>query len=112
MKIDVRTEGEVCVLSLSGRFTGEEGSPDFRERVTELMDAGERLFLVNMANVPFMDSSGLTEIIACNRMLREHEGVIKLVLPEKLRALFSSVFLHEVFEIHDDLGEALSSFAD
>ena len=112
VRIEVHTHGEICVLQVSGRITHEPGETSFEDRFTEQMDAGERLFLLDMRRVPYMDSSGLAEIIACNRKLREHEGIIKLVLTEKLRGLFNTVFLHQVFEIFDDLDEALNSFSD
>ncbi len=98
-------------MGISGRFTREAENP-FQDRFTELMDAGERLFLLDMRNVPYMDSSGLAEIIACNRKLREHQGLIKLGLSRRLRDLFATVSLQQVFEIFEDPGEALSSFAD
>ena len=77
------------------------------------IDAGARKLIVNMARVPYMDSSGLGELISCYTTLQRLSGRVKLLhLSDRLQYLLAH---HEarshVFETFDSEPAAVSSFA-
>ncbi len=58
-----------------------------------------------------MDSTGLGELIACLKRVRERGGVIKLLKPtRRVYDVLQLTRLNEVFDIFDDERNALGSF--
>ena len=65
MKIDERTVGDVVILDLHGKILIGEGDDALREAVNRLADGGKTKILLNLADVPYVDSAGLGEIVRC-----------------------------------------------
>ena len=63
MNIIERTLNDVIVLDLEGNLALESNA-QFRKHVADIIDAGARKLIVNMARVKYMDSSGLGELIS------------------------------------------------
>jgi anti-sigma B factor antagonist len=111
MKIIERTLNDVTVLDLEGNLA-LEGNKQFRQRVASTIDAGARKLIVNMARVPYMDSSGLGELISCYTILQRMSGRIKLLhLSDRLQHLLVITKLTSVFETFDSEPAAIASFA-
>ena len=111
MKASVRSIGKVAVLDLSGKITIGEGDVVLREKVTELLDAGQRNILLNLEKVGYMDSAGIGELVACYKRAKEKDGLVKLLNPSgKVYDLLQLTKLEEVFETFNDEKEALVSF--
>lgn len=112
MKIEVRKAGKVSILDLSGKMVIGKGDRLLADKIHELLDAGERNFILNMEGVPWLDSGGIGEVVACYKRVRENDGQIKLEkLSGKAHDLFTMTALNRVFEIFNDEQEALGSFA-
>jgi anti-sigma B factor antagonist len=112
VKITDRKKGQVTIIDVVGNLTIGVGDVALREKVNELLDADRRLFILNMKDVPFMDSAGLGETVVCNKRIRERGGAVKLVTPKGTKPLevFIIAGLDKAFEIFDDEEEALASF--
>ena len=111
MKATVRKLGKVSVVDISGRITIGEGDVMLREKVNELLDAGENRILLNLEKVKYMDSAGIGELVACYKRAKEKEGTVKLLNPSgKVYDLLQLTKLEEVFDTYRDEGEALGSF--
>ena len=111
MKANVRTIGEVSVVDLAGKITIGEGDVFLREKVSELLEAGNARILLNLERVKYMDSAGIGELVACYKRAKEKDGVVKLLNPSgKVYDLLQLTKLEEVFETYRDEGEALGSF--
>jgi len=111
MKANVRKLGKVSVVDISGKITIGEGDVQLREKVNELLDAGESRILLNLEKVKYMDSAGIGELVACYKRAKEKEGVVKLLNPSgKVYDLLQLTKLEEVFDTYKDEGEALGSF--
>jgi anti-sigma B factor antagonist len=112
MDMHTRKDGDIRVFSMSGRLTvvdaGEKLGAPFRQRI----DAGDRRFLFQMADVPYLDSAGVGELVACAKRAYERGGVVKVVSPSgsKTRQIFSMTGLEKVFETFDNESDALASF--
>jgi anti-sigma B factor antagonist len=111
MNIIERTLNDVIVLDLEGNLA-LEGNAQFRKHVTDIIDAGARKLIVNMARVKYMDSSGMGELISCYTTLQRVSGRIKLLhLSDRLKYLLVITKLTSVFETFDSEPAAVASFA-
>ena len=90
MEIEEKTEGDVTTLFLKGRMRVGEGDKLLREKVEGLVEAGRVNIVVDLADVPYMDSAALGEIVCCYITVSRKNGKLGLVnLPEKIRNLLS-----------------------
>jgi len=90
---------QVKVIKLSGMFNATT-SQEFRQEITEILESGAKLVLVDFQDVTFMDSSGLGTLVLAFKTLRAAN--IKLVLcsiNEQVRILFELTSMDKVFEI-------------
>lgn len=111
MKATVRKIGDVSVVDLSGKITIGEGDVVLREKVSHLLEGGERRILLNLERVKYMDSAGIGELVACYKRAKEKEGTVKLLNPSgKVYDLLQLTKLEEVFDTYRDEKEALVSF--
>jgi anti-sigma B factor antagonist len=110
MKINERTLNDITVLDLDGNLA-LEANAEFRKRVNVAIDAGTRKLIVNFARVPYMDSSGLGELISCYITLQQLSGHLKLIhLSDRLQTLMAITKLGAIFETFDSEPAAVSSF--
>ncbi len=111
MKVNVRSEGDVSVVDLSGKITIGEGDVVLRETVETLLKEGRSKIVLNLARISYMDSAGIGELVACYKRSREKGGQLKLLNPSgKVYDLLQLTKLEEIFETFRDEGEAIQSF--
>lgn len=112
MQITERTSGDVTILDLDGRMTRHDGYGLLKPRVGELTAAGRNALLLNLRGVPYLDSSGVGELVSVFISVRNHGGVLKILGPsERVAHLLAVAKLDTVFEIFDAETAALASFA-
>ena len=111
MKIVERQVGEVIILDLHGKIMIGEGDDALRDAVAKLVDGGKSKILLNLADVPYVDSAGLGEIVRCYTTVSKNGGRLKLInLTKKLQDLLAITKLLTVFETFDAEDEAVRSF--
>jgi len=110
MQIEVNKRGDVCILEIVGELRFGKPTGLLHVRSLELIASGEKFFVLNMKRSPWLDSSGIGEVVDFFKRARERKGVVKLVLNEKSRTLFTLSQLEKMFEIFDDLDTAVASF--
>lgn len=112
MDVFSHTENGVCILSLSGPLVRGEAEQKLGRGFAALLGSGERTFVFHLADVPYVDSAGIGELVACAKRAYEHGGVIKIVLPPGGRThdIFRIASLDKVFEIFPQADQALASF--
>ena len=111
MKIVERQVGDVVILDLHGKILIGEGDDALREAVTKLADGGKNKILLNLADVPYVDSAGLGEIVRTYTTVSRKGGKLKLLnLTKKIQDLLSITKLLTVFETFDNEDDALRSF--
>jgi anti-sigma B factor antagonist len=110
MEIEIHKRGDVCVLDIVGELRFGKPTGTLHRRTTELIDAGERFFILNLARSPWLDSSGIGEVVDFHKRARARKGVVKLVLNDHGRTLFTLTQLQKMFDIFDDLETAVASF--
>jgi anti-sigma B factor antagonist len=110
--INERREGSVSILDLKGRIRIGGDSAALHKSIRCLVSEGKTQILLNLADVTYIDSNGLGELIACHVTLLAKGGAIKLVhLTESLRELMTITKLLTVFDVFDDLSQAVDSFS-
>jgi anti-sigma B factor antagonist len=112
MKASTRQIQEVTVVDLSGQIKLGEGSSVLRDTVKDLLAKGHRKILVNLAEVTYIDSSGIGELISAFTSVRNQGGELKLLhLTKKIHDLLQITKLYTVFDVKDDEAQALAAFA-
>ncbi|HZO05082.1 MAG TPA: STAS domain-containing protein [Solirubrobacterales bacterium] len=111
MQIQQRSSGNVTILDLNGNLTIGRSEESFRETVRELLAAERKLLLVNLAEVPMVDSSGIGALIKAFTSVRDAEGKLKLLRPSRLaRQLLTITGLLSILETYEDESAAVASF--
>jgi anti-sigma B factor antagonist len=111
MKIVERQVSDVTILDLHGKILIGEGDDALRDAVTKLVDGGKTRILLNLADVPYVDSAGLGEIVRCYTTVSRKNGKLKLLnLTKKIQDLLSITKLLTVFETYESEDEAVKSF--
>lgn len=112
MKIDERIVQDVVVLDIQGRITLGEGDELLKDKVNSLMNQGQRKILLNLAEVPYVDSAGLGEIVRTYTTVSRQDGSLKLLnLTKRITDLLSITKLLTVFETFDSEDDAVKSFS-
>ena len=113
MKIVKRGVGDVVIMDLHGRMVVGEGDRALREAVNTLAESGSAKILLNLADVSYIDSAVLSEIVRTYTTVSREGGKLKLLgLPPKIRDLLTITKLSGVFEIYESEDEAVRSFLD
>jgi anti-sigma B factor antagonist len=108
MQTSTRHEGDSIVLTVSGRITLGEGNVVLRDMVGELADKGHKTIVLNLADVHYVDSSGLGELVKAHTTVRNKGGVLKLAsVNKRVHDLLQITHLSAVFDIHKDEASAL-----
>ena len=111
MKVSTRQVDGVTILDLSGRITLGEGSVQLRDAVRELLSKGSKNLLLNLAEVNYIDSSGIGELVSAFTTVRNQGGDMKLLnLTKKVHDLLQITKLYTVFDIKDEEAAAISAF--
>ena len=112
MQIDERAAGDVTVLDLKGRMTMGEGDELLKDKVNSLILQGRKKLVLNLADVPYVDSSGLGEIVRTYTTVTKQGGSLKLAnLTTRITDLLSITKLLTVFDTYDSEADAVRSFS-
>jgi anti-sigma B factor antagonist len=111
MKIESRTVGDVNILDCSGKITLGEGTMAVRNSVREVLKNGGRKIVLNLADVNYIDSSGIGELVSSYTTVTNQGGQLRLLnLTRKIQELLAITKLLTVFQVYDTEQAAVSSF--
>ena len=113
MSLDIsqREHEGIALLDLNGRITAGAEATVFRERIDALHTAGKVNVILNMAEVDYVDSTGLGALVMLATRLRKENGTIKLLNVNRRNIeLLVMTKLSTIFELFDDEQEAVNSF--
>jgi anti-sigma B factor antagonist len=111
LKINVRETGNVVVLDINGRITLGETAASLRDTIRELLDGGQKNILLNLAEVAYIDSSGLGQLVGSFATVTSKGGQLKLLnLQTKLQELMQITKLITVFDTYTSESAAIRSF--
>jgi anti-sigma B factor antagonist len=111
MKATIRQVDSVSVVDISGRITLGEGCAQLRELIRGEIGKGNKKLLLNLADVTYIDSSGIGELVSAFTAVSNQGGQLKLLnLTRKVHDLLQITKLLTVFDVHDDEAKAIASF--
>ena len=111
LKISTRESHHVAILDISGRIVFGDETTQLREAVAGVVREGKKKILLNLAEVSYIDSTGVGELVGCYTTVRNQGGEMKLMrLSQKVQDLFHVTKLYTVFDIKDDEFTAVKSF--
>jgi len=112
MQIEERVVGDVVMLDLKGKITLGEGDELLKDKVNSLVNQGHKKIVLNLAEVPYIDSAGLGEVVRTYTTVSRQGGSLKLLnLTKRITNLLSITKLLTVFETFDSENEAVRSFS-
>ena len=112
MQITERAVGGVTILDLSGKLTLNDGAQLLKDKSESLAFQGRHQVIVNLGQVPYIDSGGLGQLVACFTTIAKIGGRLTLVnLNKTNHDLLSITKLVAVFETFDSEQHALASYA-
>ena len=112
MQIDERAVGDVIVLDLKGKITLGKGDELLKDKVNSLVNQGHKKILLNLAEVPYIDSAGLGEIVRTFTTVSRQGGSLKLLnLTKRITDLLAITKLLTVFETFEAENDAIRSFS-
>jgi anti-sigma B factor antagonist len=111
MKISNRQIADVTILDVSGRVVAGEAAL-LRESIRNLIARGEKNIVLNLAEVPYIDSAGIGELVsALVAVRRQSSGCLGLLnLSRRVRDVLEIVKLLTVFQVFASEAEALATF--
>ena len=111
LQIAQQQQGEVSVLILSGELTLDDGDIAFGRYVDQMIEAGHRQFVVDLAEVTYIDSAGVGMLVAESKRVTQHGGAMRLAkLTARSHHLLAMLKLKFVFEVYDEVDAAIRSF--
>jgi anti-sigma B factor antagonist len=111
MTIRERAVESVVVLDLAGRLVLGDGDQLLKDTVQNLMASGRKFVVLNLADVSYVDSSGLGSLVAVFLSARKQGGALKLLNPSKrLHDLLAIAKLLTVLDISESEAQAVASF--
>ncbi len=111
MKLKKRVVDDVAVFDLSGNVMGGPDQQTFHNAIKEIVEEGHKKVLVNLADVPWINSTGLGILMAGFITVKNAGGVLRLVnVSKRINSLLMITKLTLVFETFETEEEALASF--
>lgn len=111
LTITERSAGDVTILTLAGQMLLDDGDLAFGRHVSALSTQGKVRIVVDLADVTYIDSSGVGMMAAKLKHLRGRGGDIRLLrLSGRSQRLLGMLKLMTVFEVYEDEESAVRSF--
>jgi anti-sigma B factor antagonist len=111
LKITTRDIDHVTILDLSGRIVLGDELDVLRNAIRNLLTQGKKKIILNLAEVDYIDSSGVGELVRSFTSVRNQGGELKLLnLTQKVHDVLHVTKLYTVFDIRDDEFKAVKSF--
>ena len=109
MDIDIRQSGDTCALRLKGRFIAEQVR-QFDAALESALASGCIYLILDLAETPFIDSSGIGAVVNALRRTRQIGGDTKLVNPSSFASkTFKMVGILSLFGVFPSEEEALAA---
>ncbi len=108
---NTREVSGVTIIDVSGRITLGESNISLREHVNKAIEAGSKNILLNLAELNYMDSSGVGTLVGCYTSAQNRGAKLKLLnLTKKMTELLAITKLLTVFDTFDNEDTAIASF--
>jgi anti-sigma B factor antagonist len=104
-----RTEGDAVVVDVSGEIDMTR-SLRFQEDLLKVLDEARQTVVVDLTDVPYMDSSGVASLVKLlSRAKTQNKKVALAGLTDRVRSILEITRLNKVFDVYDTPDEALNA---
>ena len=111
MKINSRAANQVTILDINGRIALGDDVVQLKQSIGGLIADGRKFVLLNLREVPYIDSSGIGELVSAFTKIRSSGGELKLLnLTPKVRTVLEVTRLYNIFDVREDEAAAIHSF--
>ena len=111
LRATYRDAGVATVVDIGGRITLGEGSALLRKTIRDLLGEGRTKIVLNLADVNYIDSAGIGELVTAFTTVKKTGGDLKLLhLTKKVHDLLQLTKLFTVFDVYSDEDTVLRSF--
>ena len=111
VRASTRQLEDITIVDLSGEIKLADGARVLRDIVKGLLSKGEKKILLNLADVSYIDSSGVGELVGAFTSVRNQGGEMKLLrLTKKVKDVLVITKLLTVFDVKDDEAAAIAAF--
>jgi len=111
MDINERIVEGITILDLNGKLTLSDGAQLLKDKSESLVFQGRKQIIVNLGAVPYIDSGGLGQLVACYTTLTRAGGRLTLLnLNKRNHDLLSITKLVAVFDTFDTERDAIESY--
>ena len=109
MRIEIRFSDDVAILSLSGKFLAGSDGPFLRQKIKDLMDAGTRKLIIDFADVPYIDSTGLGFLAGARVTVQNAgAGLVLASVNQHVRKILDDVMLTQFFTLAESEAAAIA----
>ncbi len=110
--VNIRQVDVVSLVDVSGRLTSFEGEA-FLQAILGLLKRGHNNIVLNLRNLDYLDSSGISELVRSYVAVVKKGGAMKVVgLAPKVEEILKVTQLYQVFPEFPDEASALESFPE
>ncbi len=100
MKFDIEKNGKATVFRLKERKLDSTISPELKGEFLLLCKPKVDSLVIDLAEVEFCDSSGLSALLIADRKMKEHGGKVRLInVHKKVSSLLKISMLDRLFDI-------------
>jgi len=111
LDVNQREREGIVIFDMKGRVTLGQESSTLRDMVERLDGQSKNRLILNMAQVDYVDSSGLGTLVMVSSNLKKRGGAVKLLsLNRRNVELLVMTKLATIFEIFADEQDAINSF--
>ncbi len=113
LEITERQVGPVTVLDLVGKLTIDQDAQRLKDKINSLILQRRTAVVLNLAQVSYIDSGGLGQLVASYGSLVKTNGGLKLLhVKKKNHDLLSITRLVTLFDTYDSEDDAVKGFAE
>src|SRR5260370_15650027 len=111
MTIPTPEVSHVTIVDINGRIPLGDETGKLRDTIHQLIAEGKKKIVLNLAQVDYIDSSGVGELVSSYTTVRNNGGELKLLsLTKKVQDVLNVTKLYTVFDIKDDEVTTVQSF--
>ncbi|PKK90855.1 MAG: hypothetical protein CVV64_08215 [Candidatus Wallbacteria bacterium HGW-Wallbacteria-1] len=111
MELDVFEMEGLTIIDVEGKLNFPDVCNSFKKQVSDVIDGGQKNVIINLENLTFVSSLGLSALVHLFKYASSKGGFIKLAgIDPKMYKLFKITSLTNIFTIYESIQEALDDF--
>ena len=111
MKIETKEKDNVILISISGKID-LYNTKEITQLLEKFIRENKLRIIVNLENVPFMDSSGFVSLVTWTRKFQQYSGSLKILnVTCFVKKIIEQNSMNAILQIYDSENAALASFS-